>query len=285
MAELPKDLQDLVRLYARAANIGRKARCAELQGRAIGLAKQAYGADSLVVAHLLVERAHTLRAEWNIALESEDLDASIRLITEAWQSARSALPTLERLRRDGTLLPGCCKPEEVALRRLELASCTVSAPAPAELVAIACEAVGVTSYWTAAMSAELVVLVVPALDAAGIRVAPELLTDFELANRFLLSALDLVAEVRHTLYPQAAVVELCNDLDANLEGMSINTCPPRLRPLFRKRAEPAVAEAFARVADPGGFATGRRNAGLRGSRGECGPEKARPECLRLLRRG
>lgn len=250
MAELPEELQDLVRRYVKAGILGRKARCAELQGRAIDVATRVYGADSLVVAHLLVERAHSLRAELLFAMKNGDGDSCVRLAGEAWKSARTSLATLDRRRRDGTLLPGCCQPEEVALRQLEMASCANGPQYPPALLAVSACAVGVTSYWTAAMSAELVVLVIPQFVAAGIRVPPDLVNDFELANRVLLSALDLLAEVRLTLYPQPAGVELCGDLDANLDGMSLSNCPAALRPLFRKRAEPAVADAFARLAAP-----------------------------------
>jgi len=263
MAELPEELQDLVRRYVKAGILGRKARCAELQGRAIDVATRAYGADSLVVAHLLVERAHSLRAELLFAIQNRDGASCVRLAGEAWKSARTSLATLDRRRRDGTLLPGCCQPEEVALRQLEMASCSTGGPdCPAALLAVSAGAVGVTSYWTAAMSAELVVLVIPQFVAAGLRVPPVLVNDFELANTFLLSALDLLAEVRLTLYPQPAGVELCGDLDSNLEGMSLSGCPAALRPLFRKRAEPAVADAFARLVAPAQRIAATSNASL-----------------------
>ena len=99
----------LVEKQVTAEVLSRDARCAELPERAATHAERLWGKNSLVVAHLRVYEATSLR---DVALTSTSLEKEA-LYRRAWAILVPVRALLLRRLADNTLLPGTIKEEEV----------------------------------------------------------------------------------------------------------------------------------------------------------------------------
>ena len=100
----------LVEQQTTAAVLGRHTRCAELSGRAAKQAERLYGDNSLVVAHLRVNEASSLREAARASTSFSEKEALYR---RTWAILLRVHTLLLRRLADNTLLPGTNKEEEV----------------------------------------------------------------------------------------------------------------------------------------------------------------------------
>ena len=221
----------LVEKSTTANMLGRFSCCAELCDRAAENAARLWGNNSLVVAHLRVGEAGSLRNLTSVSTSSSEKEALRR---RAWAILVPVHALLLRRLEDNTLLPGTIKEEEVTYyARLQASACKAS-DKPV-LSAVALQSVdAVLGYTTLLDTIFFTLALLSELRASAL---PQ-----ESAHSFVLTALDAIPQTATMQHKVWSEVDLMAMMETDMKPQYFE--PSFCAAVLRKWRSSALADVL-----------------------------------------